>query len=127
MADGSLGLVKGTLDVLVLKALSWEAMHGYAVTRWIRRSSAGDFEIEDAALYQALHRMERRGWLESEWGRSDTNRRAKFYKLTPRGRKQLTRETADIRRYVGALLAVLDQTVGGPETAGLAAAEGGAR
>jgi len=127
MPDRTLGLVKGTLDVLVLKALSWGPMHGYAVTRWIRRSSRGDLEIDDAALYQALHRMERRGWLESEWGRSDTNRRAKFYRLTPGGRTQLGRQTTDIRRYVGALLTVLDATVAGAAVRDEAVAAGRAR
>lgn len=108
MPDDTLELVKGTLDVLVLKTLSWEPMHGYAVSRWIRRRTEGTLEVEDAALYQALHRMERRGWLESEWGRSENNRRAKFYRLTPRGRAQLGRQTRELRRYVAALTHVLD-------------------
>lgn len=108
MSERSLELVKGTLDVLVLKALSWGPAHGYGVTRWIHRTTRGELRVEDAALYQALHRMERRGWLEAEWGRSENNRRAKFYRLTPRGQNQLAGQTRDIRRYVGALLAVLD-------------------
>ncbi len=108
MSKRSLDLVKGTLDVLVLKALSWGPMHGYGVSRWIRRRTRGTLDIEDAALYQALHRMERRGWLEAEWGRSENNRRAKFYTLTPRGKEQLRREARDIRRYVEALTLVLD-------------------
>lgn len=106
MAD-SPNLLKGTLDVMILKALSGEPMHGYAVTRWIRGRTDGLLEVEDAALYQALHRMEGRGWLESEWGRSETNRRAKFYRLTPRGRRELTKQTRSIRRYARALLALL--------------------
>jgi PadR family transcriptional regulator len=108
MPDETLELMKGTLDVLVLKTLSWEPMHGYAVSRWIRRRTEGMLDVEDAALYQALHRMERRGWLESEWGRSENNRRAKFYRLTPKGRTQLGRQTRDVRRYVVALTRVLD-------------------
>lgn len=108
MSDESLELVKGTLDVLVLKTLSWGPMHGYGVSRWIRRRTRGTLEVEDAALYQALHRMERRGWLESEWGRSENNRRAKFYRLTDRGERQLRTQTREVRRYVDALLVVLD-------------------
>ena len=108
MSDETLELMKGTLDVLVLKTLSWEPMHGYGVSRWIRRRTGGTLDVEDAALYQALHRMEGRGWLESEWGRSENNRRAKFYRLTKKGRAQLRRQTSDMRKYVEALTRVLD-------------------
>ena len=108
MPDETLELMKGTLDVLVLKTLSWEPMHGYGVSRWIRRRTDGTLDVEDAALYQALHRMEGRGWLESEWGRSENNRRAKFYRLTEKGEAQLRRQTRDIRKYVEALTRVLD-------------------
>lgn len=101
-------LVRGTLDLLALKALSWGPMHGYAVTRWIRDRARGRLDVEDGALYQALYRMERRGWLESEWGVSETNRRAKFYRLTPRGRRELTRGTQEMRSYVDAMFAVLE-------------------
>lgn len=108
MADDSLDLLKGTLDVLVLKTLSWGPMHGYAVTRWLRQRSAGVLEVEDAALYQALHRMERRGWVASEWGLSENNRKAKYYRLTAAGRGALARETTSLRRYVSALFQVLE-------------------
>jgi len=101
-------LWKGTLDSLVLKTLSGGAMHGYAVTRWIREQSDGTLAVEDAALYQSLHRMERRGWVESEWGRSENNRRAQYYRITPRGRRELEEQTGEIRRYVGALFQVLE-------------------
>jgi PadR family transcriptional regulator PadR len=101
-------LWKGTLDSLVLKTLSGGPMHGYAVTRWIREQSDGTLAVEDAALYQSLHRMERRGWVESEWGRSENNRRAKYYRITPRGRRELKEQTGEIRRYVGALFRVLE-------------------
>lgn len=101
-------LLKGTLDAMVLKTLSWGPMHGYAVTRWIRRRTGGALEIEDAALYQALHRMERRGWLESEWGVSENNRRAKYYTLTEAGRAQLAAEVKSIRRYTTAMFKVLE-------------------
>ena len=101
-------LVRGTLDVLILKTLSWGPMHGYAVTRWIRQRTGGQFNVEDGALYQALYRMERRGWIESEWGRSENNRKAKFYSLTPRGRKEMVGQTRAIRDYVRAMLEVLE-------------------
>jgi transcriptional regulator len=103
-----LELMKGTLDAMVLKTLSWQPMHGYAVTRWIRRQTDGALEVEDAAMYQALHRLERRGLVESEWGLSENNRKAKYYSLTEAGRDRLTAEVRSIRRYVDALFAVLE-------------------
>jgi PadR family transcriptional regulator, regulatory protein PadR len=103
----SLGLVQGTVDVLILKTLSWDTMHGYRISQWIRERSDGALAVEDAALYQALHRLERKGWVESEWGTSDTNRRAKFYTITRVGRKQLHSDVAELRRYVDALFKVL--------------------
>lgn len=108
MPEDSLELMKGTLDVLVLKTLSWGPMHGYGVSRWIRSRTDGELGVDEAALYQALHRMERRGWLESDWGRSENNRRAKFYSLTEKGRAQLRQQTRAVRRYVKALSLVLD-------------------
>ncbi len=107
VSEESQPLLRGTLDVMILKALSWGPMHGYAVTRWIRAQSDGLLEVDDAALYQALHRMRRRGWLESEWGRTDENRRAKYYRLTKRGRAALGRQRASLERYASALLSVL--------------------
>ena len=107
MESESPPLLRGTLDVMILKALSSGPMHGYAVTRWIRRQSDGLLEVDDAALYQALHRMRGKGWLESEWGRTDENRRAKYYNLTRRGRAALERERSSLERYANALLAVL--------------------
>lgn len=101
-------LMKGTLDAMVLKALSFGPRHGYAVTRWIRRRTDGALEVEDAALYQALHRLQERGWAEAEWGLSENNRKAKYYALTVAGRRQLRRESASIRRYVDALFKVLE-------------------
>ncbi len=103
-----LELVKGTLDVLVLKTLSWEPMHGYAVVHWIRQQTDGRLEVEDAALYQSLHRLERRGLLRSEWGVSENNRRAKYYELTARGRRELTGEVQRWRSYASAVFAVLE-------------------
>ncbi len=101
-------LLQGTVDVLILKTLQESPMHGYGVSRWIRERTDGVVGLEDAALYQALHRLEAKGWLEAEWGLSDNNRRAKYYRLTTRGRKQLRTETAAWRRYARAVLSVLD-------------------
>ena len=103
-----LELVKGTLDVLILKTLSWGPLHGYAVSRWIRQQTEGVLEVEDAALYQALHRLERRKLIEAEWGVSENNRRAKYYQLTASGRKQLRQESATWRTYAQAVFQVLD-------------------
>ena len=101
-------LMKGTLDAMVLKTLSWEPMHGYGVSRWIRRQTDGTLDVDDAALYQALHRMESRGWVAAEWGLSENNRKAKYYSLTDEGRAQLRAEVTSIRRYVDALFQVLE-------------------
>jgi transcriptional regulator len=103
-----LQLLQGTLDVLVLKTLSWGAAHGYAIARWIRDSTDGELQIEDRALYVSLHRMEARGWIEADWGLSENNRRAKYYQLTPRGRSELQREQQRWRRYSAAVFKVLD-------------------
>jgi transcriptional regulator len=100
-------LMQGTLDLLILKALSRGAMHGYAVAEWIHDSSQDVLRVEEGALYPALHRLELRGLLSSEWGASDNNRRAKFYALTKIGRKQLEQETEYWRRMSGAVARVL--------------------
>jgi transcriptional regulator len=104
----TLGLMQGTVDVLILKTLAWTPMHGYGVSMWLKDKTNGELILEDAALYQALHRLERKGLVESEWGVSDLNRRAKFYSITRAGRTQLKNETAAIRRYVSALYKVLE-------------------
>ncbi|HBL30075.1 MAG TPA: PadR family transcriptional regulator [Acidobacteria bacterium] len=100
-------LLQGTLDVLILKALSWGPLHGYAVVRWIERTTEEVLRIEEGALYPALHRMERRGWIEAEWGMSEKNRKAKFYKLTDLGRRELHAESATWHRYAQAVGKVL--------------------
>jgi PadR family transcriptional regulator, regulatory protein PadR len=100
-------LLQGTLDVLILKALSWGPLHGYAVVRWIAQRTDDALRIEEGALYPALHRMEERGWIEAEWGVSENNRRAKFYRLTELGRRQLQSETASWQRYAEAVGKVL--------------------
>lgn len=107
MTGSNLNLLQGTLDVLVLKALIWGPRHGYAVARWIRDTTDGRLEIEEGALYTALHRLEKRGWLASTWGASQNNRRAKFYTLTEQGRAQLQREARSWTEYAEAVFKVL--------------------
>jgi transcriptional regulator len=102
-----LGLLQGTLNVLVLRALSWRPMHGYAIARFIHEGSGKAFQILDGALYTALHRMEELGWVESEWGTSDLGKRAKFYSLTSAGRRALRAETSAWDRYVQAVAGVM--------------------
>ena len=109
MSDDTLDLLKGTVDVLILKTLTAKPLHGYAISELIREQSLGELAVEDAALYQALHRLERKGLVDSEWGMSHTNRRARFYSITTAGRKQLRSEVVDLRRYVDALFRVLEQ------------------
>lgn len=101
-------LLKGTLDVLILKTLSWGPAHGYGVSHQIRQRTEDVLSVEDAALYQALHRLETRGWIEAEWGLSENNRRAKFYHLTVDGRRQLRASEASWRRYAAAVFRVLE-------------------
>ena len=88
MLDSEGGVVRGTLDVLILKALSWEPRHGYAVAEWIALATERELLVEEGPLYTALHRLEKKGWLSGEWGLSDNNRRAKFYNLSPSGRRE---------------------------------------
>jgi transcriptional regulator len=101
-------LLYGTLDVLVLRTLAWRPMHGYAVATWLRERTGGALDVEDAALYKALHRLEQRGLIESEWGLSENNRRAKYYQLTAGGRRALRAESAVWRAYAAAVALVLD-------------------
>ena len=98
-----MNLLQGTLDLLVLKALAVEPRHGYAVAGWVREVTEGALEIEEGALYTSLHRMERRGWVRSEWGVSENNRRAKYYELTARGRRQAAAESETWARYAAAI------------------------
>jgi PadR family transcriptional regulator PadR len=108
MAREPLDLLPGTVDLLILKALSWEPMHGYGVSREIRERTKGELSIEDAALYKALHRLEAAGDIESEWGVSENNRRAKFYRLTADGRARLRTEAARWQRYGTAVLKLFE-------------------
>jgi PadR family transcriptional regulator, regulatory protein PadR len=100
-------LLQGTLDLLILKALAKGSLHGYGVAEWIHESSQDVLRVEEGALYPALHRLELRGLLASEWGTSDNNRRAKYYALTSTGRKRLEEETEYWRRVSGAVARVL--------------------
>src|SRR5215468_9884925 len=94
-----LELLQGTLDTLVLKTLSWGPRHGYAVAQWIKEMSDGTIKVEDRALYVALHRLEERRLVESKWGLSENNRKAKYYQLTAAGRGQLKQKSADWTAY----------------------------
>src|SRR5688572_29259423 len=107
MAASDLDLVRGTLDLMVLKALSWGPMHGLAALRWIEQVTDERLQIEEGALYPALHRMEQRGWLDAEWGYTDRNRKAKFYRLSASGRRQLAAELSKWSRYTEAVGMVL--------------------
>jgi PadR family transcriptional regulator, regulatory protein PadR len=103
-------VLKGTLDLMILKALSWGATHGYGVTKWIRQTTDGTLDIDDGALYPALHRLEGRGWITAEWGVSENNRRAKYYELTVEGRRQLRRELSNWARFSAAVTKVVNAT-----------------
>lgn len=102
-----LPIVKGTLDVLVLKALSWGPMHGFEVTRWLEDGSGGRLEVEDSALYQALYRLEERGLIEASWGITDNNRRARYYTITEAGVAHLSAESERLTEYAALLATIL--------------------
>jgi transcriptional regulator len=106
----TLPLLKGTLDILILKTLSWGPMHGFEIVDWLERRSGGVLGVEDSALYQALHRMDARGLINAEWGITDHGRRARFYKLTSAGRQRLRAETSTWNRYAAAVSDVLATT-----------------
>jgi len=106
--DKNAGLLPGTLDMLILKTLLRGREHGYAIAEFIQQTSDDVLKIEEGALYPALHRLELRGWLASEWGVSDNNRRAKYYKLTAAGRKQLAAESESWRRLSTAVVRVME-------------------
>jgi transcriptional regulator len=106
MSD-SLPLLKGTLDILVLKALAWAPMHGFEIASWLEDRSAGSLGVDDGALYYALHRMEERGFIASEWRVTENNRRARYYRLRPQGRSHLRAEGAALARYARALSDIL--------------------
>jgi transcriptional regulator len=115
-------LVKGTLDVMILKALTWGPKHGYAVTRWLTDASGGRLEILEGVLYPALHRLEKRGLVTSTWGTSENNRQARFYEITPAGRRELADETTSWEEYAALLGRVL---AAGPSIRAVDASVGG--
>jgi len=100
-------VLQGTLDLLILKAVSLEPMHGWGISQRIQQMSSGVLEVNQGSLYPALHRVVKRGWLEASWGTSENNRRARFYRLTAVGKRQLTQETATWRLFSGAVEAIL--------------------
>lgn len=100
-------LLRGSLEVLILKTLSWGPAHGYAVASWIEQTAGNVLSIEEGSLYPALHRLEKRGWIESEWGLSENNRRAKYYQLTPEGESHLRTEATAWGQFVEAVSKVL--------------------
>ena len=107
MADASMELVQGTLDLLVLKTLAWGPTHGYGVARWIQHITGDVLRVEEGSLYPALHRLEKRGLVKSSWGLSENNRRAKYYEITAQGRTTLARESSTWTTYAAAVAKVL--------------------
>jgi len=114
MADAETDLLRSSLDLLILKALSWGAMHGYAISEWIASSTDGALLVEEGTLYPALHRLERRKWLVAEWGVSDNNRRAKFYTLSAAGRARFRAEAQVWHRHASAIASALRSTSPAP-------------
>ena len=110
MARSNLDLLQGTLDLLILKTLSWGPAHGYAIARWTQHLTNDVLHLGQGSLYPALYRLEERGWIESEWRLTDTNRRAKVYRLTPIGRAQLRTETTTWTQFVEAMGKILRTT-----------------
>jgi transcriptional regulator len=110
MEKSSLDVVRGTLDVLILKTLSWGSLHGYAIMQAIHQQTGEALLVEEGALYPALYRMAAKGWVEAEWGVSDNNRRAKYYRLTPAGRQHLREEIRTWQSYAEAVARVLTAT-----------------
>jgi transcriptional regulator len=114
MADSEIDLLRSSLDLLVLKALTWGPKHGYAIGEWIEDATESLLLLEEGTLYPALHRLERRGWLASEWGVSENNRRAKFYELTAAGRARFRAQAPVWHRHVEAITAALRRTTAEP-------------
>ena len=118
MSKADIDMMHGTLDVLLLKTLSWGPMHGYGINRWLQQLTDDVLNIEDGSIYPALHRMESKGWIDSEWGLSDNNRRAKYYYLTSAGTKQLRAESAAWSLFSRAVSKVLAATAAPAGVAG---------
>jgi PadR family transcriptional regulator len=106
----ALPVLKGTLDLLVLRALSWTPMHGFEIVTWLERAANGALDVEDSALYQAVYRLEEKGLLQADWGVTENNRRARYYKLTPAGRAHLRAETKNWVQYADTVTDILTAT-----------------
>ena len=115
MTTANLDLVQGTLEFLILRTLNWGPQHGFGVARWIRTVTEERLKVEDGALYPALHRMEQKGWIASEWRLTENKRQAKFYQLTAKGRKQLEAQTSAWEGYVGAVKRIIAASSARPE------------
>ena len=109
-SSSNTALLQGTLDVLILKVLALEPMHGLGISRRIAQVTGGTFQVKPGSLFPALHRMEEAGWLSANWGESENGRRAKYYRLTKAGRRQLKEETAQWERIVAAMSSALETT-----------------
>jgi PadR family transcriptional regulator, regulatory protein PadR len=107
MSKPRLPVLKGTLDLLVLRALSWTPMHGFEIVSWLERAASGSLDLEDSALYQAVYRLEERGLLKADWGVTANNRRARYYALTASGRAHLTAEIQNWMQYAGTVTTIL--------------------
>src|SRR3954452_8063823 len=110
MFDRNSGLLQGTLELLVLKTLSWGPMHGYGIASWIEQATGDVLRVEEGSLYPALYRMTRKGWIAGKWGVSENNRRAKFYALTAEGRKQFREQSTGWARFASAVSAAVTTT-----------------
>lgn len=110
MPDSSVALLQGSLDLVVLKTLTWQPMHGFGIARWIQRLTDEALQVEEGSLYPALYRLENRGLVKAEWALTENNRRAKYYRLTPKGRKKLAEEADSWHRFATAIGKVLRAT-----------------
>ena len=110
MSESELNVFRSSLDLVILKALSWGQRHGYAIAEWVEQATDSTILLEEGTLYPALHRLERKGWIEAEWGVSANNRRAKFYRLAPAGRAQLRSEATTWLRHADAVARTLRMT-----------------
>lgn len=117
MAPSDLDLLRGTFDLILLRTLTWGPMHGLGILRWIESTTQNGLQIEEGSLYPALHRLEQKGWLAAEWGISENNRKAKYYRLTAVGRRQLAAELKRWSRYTAAVDLIIDAGSGTPDGA----------
>ena len=107
MPRPSVDLLQGSLDVIVLKTLSWQPMHGFGIARWIQRATDDALQVEEGSLYPALYRMENKGWIRADWQLTENNRRAKYYRLTPAGRRQLAQASETWDTFAGAMAKIM--------------------